>query len=127
MDKVIKARWVNALKSGNYKQGIEKLRTKDDDGGMIYCCLGVLCDIAFRDEPGLFPTGWEEQEREDKNESELFPIRAVWKWAGMEQCDQGDFNIPAPGGGPTIRGTLSELNDKGATFEQIADCIEEKL
>jgi hypothetical protein len=33
-------KWVDALRSGNYKQGKQYL--KDDQGR--YCCLGVLCD-----------------------------------------------------------------------------------
>ena len=32
--------WVDALKSGNYKQGISYLNKKNK-----FCCLGVLCDV----------------------------------------------------------------------------------
>jgi hypothetical protein len=39
--------WVEAMESGKYKQGKDKLKT---DNGM--CCLGVLLDI-------LFPNDWE--------------------------------------------------------------------
>lgn len=35
-----KARWMNALRSGEYKQSTGHLR---NDYG--FCCLGVLCDI----------------------------------------------------------------------------------
>lgn len=41
MDKEIKVKWLEALRSGNYKQGRRCLR-KDDR----FCCLGVLCDIS---------------------------------------------------------------------------------
>lgn len=34
--------WVNALRSGDYKQGTGVLRDKNDN----YCCLGVACDLA---------------------------------------------------------------------------------
>ncbi len=37
----VKQKWVEALRSGRYKQGRRKLRVGDE-----YCCLGVLCDIA---------------------------------------------------------------------------------
>lgn len=40
MNKEIKARWIEALRSGNYEQGKYYLRRGDS-----YCCLGVLCDI----------------------------------------------------------------------------------
>lgn len=45
MDPKVKARWVEALRSGKYGQGVGMLRDKDGH----YCCLGVLCEV----------TGWE--------------------------------------------------------------------
>jgi hypothetical protein len=41
-------RWVEALRSGRYRQGHSVLRGGDD----TYCCLGVACDI-------IDPEGWE--------------------------------------------------------------------
>lgn len=43
MDPALKAQWVEALRSGKYKQG----PTYFERGGK-YCCLGVLCVIAER-------------------------------------------------------------------------------
>lgn len=40
MNQEIKKQWVEALRSGNYKQDKGHLRTK-----FGFCCLGVLCDI----------------------------------------------------------------------------------
>jgi len=40
----IKERWLEALRSGKYKQTTGYLR--DDDG---FCCLGVLCDVVKND------------------------------------------------------------------------------
>ncbi len=40
MKKVVKKKWVKALRSGDYDQGKHFLR----HGGR-YCCLGVLCDV----------------------------------------------------------------------------------
>lgn len=40
MDQKIKRKWVEALRSGNYKQVKQKLRTSEG-----FCCLGVLCDV----------------------------------------------------------------------------------
>jgi len=40
MDKEVKQKWVDALRSGKYKQGQGYLRTPDG-----YCCLGVLCEV----------------------------------------------------------------------------------
>lgn len=36
--------WINALRSGNYKQGKYRLRSVDNK----YCCLGVACEVAFQ-------------------------------------------------------------------------------
>ena len=44
MNPEIKAQWVAALRSGEYKQGRGQLRNTDDE----YCCLGVLCDLAVK-------------------------------------------------------------------------------
>jgi hypothetical protein len=44
MDAQLKAKWVEALRSGKYPQTTNYL--KDDDG---YCCLGVLCDVQGAD------------------------------------------------------------------------------
>ena len=44
MNKLHKKRiqkWVDALKSGEYKQGQSRLRNIENK----YCCLGVACDI----------------------------------------------------------------------------------
>lgn len=40
MDAEIKAKWIAALRSGEYRQGRETMRQGDR-----YCCLGVLCDV----------------------------------------------------------------------------------
>ena len=44
----IAQRWVEALRSGEYKQGLSVLRRIDESGNGqdSYCCLGVLCEIA---------------------------------------------------------------------------------
>lgn len=39
-DKEIKAKWVAALRSGEFKQGKHYLHK-----GETFCCLGVLCEI----------------------------------------------------------------------------------
>lgn len=62
MDPALKAKWVAALRSGDYAQAREALRAVHDDKAS-YCCLGVLCtlvphiewtdeDAFYRDEDG---------------------------------------------------------------------------
>lgn len=120
-------RWVNALRSGKYKQGVGHLNT--DDG---FCCLGVLCDLYVRSKAGREAGAkWVSNESLSCNslsgagasgnhldvvESYSLPPK-VMKWAGLEDDD------------PTLRGAkrASELNDYlGLSFRQIATLIEKK-
>ena len=112
MNPQIKQKWVDALRSGDYKQGQNYLRT--DNG---FCCLGVLCDLYGKEnnvEWNLVNNG--QNYEFEEFESYLPPF--VVEWAGVEE--------DAPRINGEI-GTLSELNDTGSTFEQIADLIEEHL
>lgn len=45
MDQELKSKWIAALRSGKFKQGEGALCR---DGA--YCCLGVLCEVAGRDD-----------------------------------------------------------------------------
>jgi hypothetical protein len=45
MNKEIKEKWINALRSGKYEQGKSQLRSLSNK----FCCLGVLCDL-YKDE-----------------------------------------------------------------------------
>jgi hypothetical protein len=56
----LKARWIEALRSGRYKQGTGRLRSFYDE----YCCLGVLLDI-------IDPTRWVQE-----------PLRYTWNEEG---------------------------------------------
>jgi len=42
LSKVLKNRWIKALRSGEYKQGIGQLFNKADNS---YCCLGIYCKV----------------------------------------------------------------------------------
>ena len=42
MNPELKARWIAALRSGDYKQGTEALYSPEMDA---YCCLGVLAEL----------------------------------------------------------------------------------
>lgn len=41
----LKAKWIAALRSGEYQQGRGRLRTDDNR----FCCLGVLCAVTGRE------------------------------------------------------------------------------
>lgn len=96
MNPEIKAKWLEALRSGKYRQcrGI----LKADTGA--YCCLGVLREIV---EPGSASSYADH----NKLLTEEF-LSSV----GLTIGDESRF---------------SEMNDKGATFLEIADIIEKEV
>jgi hypothetical protein len=114
MDPVIKEKWIKALRSGEYKQGIGVLRNRRNE----FCCLGVLCNIHAQEHP-------ETASKETKSTSYLGNTQylpdEVANWSKI-----GGFG----GGLVTIDKKLLPLathNDSGRTFEQIADAIEKEL
>ena len=122
MNPEIKERWLKALRSGEYKQGTGWLQM---DGK--YCCLGVLCAIVA-DEIDL-PV----EERtdvtnativtygrpNDKTDTDL-PNKVV-EYVGLGSSD------PVVEVATDYKRTLSNLNDNGMTFLEIADIIEREL
>ena len=58
MDAQLKAKWVEALRSGEYEQAREMLHDVANGG---YCCLGVLCKVMGAE----FGPGSEKHEDED--------------------------------------------------------------
>lgn len=117
MNPEIKAKWVAALRSGEYKQGRSNLRSEDES----FCCLGVLCDLYSRE----FGERWADPSKDADwfsfmNQDNTLP-RSLKGWAGLTNA----------GGDPvTINGVHAELwehNDDGRTFAEIADAIEAQL
>ena len=112
MNPEVKQKWIDALRSGKYEQGSEKLRSVTG-----YCCLGVLCDLYAQEHD----TQWEFRGNEETNlqpmdywyfddQSEFTPD-SVRDWAGL------------PHGNPTVRVDIAETEDEDEWFyhEQIAD------
>lgn len=108
--------WLNALRSGQYKQGIGALCTPEEK----YCCLGVaghlsginkwnrkndITRIAFLNTGTHF-------KRFEKNFK--FP-----KKLPKELIGDADDNL--------LVSTLVAMNDTGKSFEEIADWIEENI
>lgn len=107
MDPELKAKWVAALRSGEYKQGTGRLRKPTADG-QRFCCLGVLCEVV-----GI--------PRLDDRDGGT---------AGYKCGLSGsDCLLPmrVPGVDAYSQGKLASMNDGGSTFYTIADYIEENL
>lgn len=102
-------KWVAALRSGEFEQGRGYLLATGK-----HCCLGVACAIYQREVGGL-------DETEGRNGIVIFdgcdtllPI-LVQRWLGMST-----FNGSFAGD----KDCLSEMNDRGTPFSEIADLIE---
>lgn len=138
MKREIKDKWLAALRSGDYTQGVDRLVTEKDDGSRAYCCLGVLCDLAVKDgviEDAEAPdfTGSDRIMRYGTEWSTL--PEPVKEWAGLEDSNP---DIPREIVGEELSGfagyvatgtpSIAEINDSGeANFNRIADIIEEAL
>lgn len=130
----IKAKWVAALRSGDYEQGRNYLQSEGK-----FCCLGVLCEVAVAEGLDLRPIDTIATKVVDGRMIEqpaiayvassgdedrfAFPPREVYEWADI------DFNAELHAS-PTVISSnyeieLAELNDSGKhTFADIADLIE---
>lgn len=119
MNPQIKKRWVDALRSGNYKQTTSVLRNKDEG----FCCLGVLCDLV-KEEIGLEWTDLRVRPGQSIASQECWSIgynrialpSRVYEYVGFNSSE------------PYINGTsLTGLNDIGFSFSKIADFIEANI
>lgn len=91
-------KWVNALRSGKYKQTTGTLYDEETGG---YCCLGVYCKVVTKDSKSYLSEGSEGPD---------------------EAYDKFDHIL-----GHDLKNELISMNDKGRSFAEIADVIEEKM
>jgi|ERR1044072_4566124 hypothetical protein len=127
LDPDLKARWVTALRSGDYKQGMHYLKHNDE-----YCCLGVFCEIAEVDSMVLdgvtyfsgdrATLAYEVRQEFGITEAEVFITLTEKNVDTLRGMLDISYNISA---GEKI--FLTTLNDHGASFDVIADLIEEHL
>lgn len=118
MNPIIKKLWVDALRSGEYKQGTDQLRHPVQSGGYAYCCLGVLCDL-YREYHSEARRDRTEFIADEEAESFLLP-QAVMDWAEVSLA----CPIVVRGG---VAEGLADINDGGAEFQEIANLIEKHL
>ena len=116
MNPEIKKKWVEALRSGQYVQGRNKLRSPssndpDFPAPSAFCCLGVLCDV-------VDSTQWQPP-MDRKPDYMLY---------GYHSTSTPPDVLDTSGLGRTDEDALVKLNDDERwTFNQIADWIEENL
>lgn len=123
MNPDIKARWVAALRSGEYKQGRGRLRSSANE----FCCLGVLCNLhaqanpeyaAMQSEPTLYGGG------------DGLPPQTVTLWAGFGLYENDPIINFERHRLPISAHNDGKWNGKQIprrTFAEIADAIEAQL
>lgn len=103
MNPEVKIKWLEALRSGKYKQGKGCLRAGDS-----FCCLGVLIDV-------VDPEGW----CADRFQG------YVHKYASSNAMPntvlRNKLELPLD------LNILSGMNDRGKSFNEIADYIEARI
>ena len=137
MNPKVKKLWVDALRSGEYKQTQAHLKNKQG-----YCCLGVLCDIAVKnevvkestidDDPGYISS----RNGIEYVENATLPVEVV-EWAAVASSNpEVNYDSRRPSCGDEDcedcvgqnEYDLSELNDSlNLSFAEIADLIEEQF
>lgn len=119
MDKVMKRRWLKALRNDKYKQTTGTL-CRGEGENREYCCLGVLCDLYKTTELGKKARAkWVENGDTDligfRLSSTVFtrmPSVSIRKNLGLLSKEAD---------------TLADMNDCGKSFKQIANYIEKHL
>ena len=105
--------WTDALRSGDYIQGHEKLKQINQDGSCSHCCLGVLCEIEGvpQEKFGYF--------FKFGKSSTYLPDNLACKFGDEE----GMFDLI---GMPFLRGfnSVAQANDAGVSFSEIADHLD---
>lgn len=116
MDPDVKRKWVEALRSGKYRQGKKFLMTVKNKRAS-YCCLGVLHKIVLGAK--YRPLG-----------TPLAGSFAPPEGVTVYHDPNGSFDIPdlPPAIGKIPKHELANMNDYGKkSFKDIADWIEEEL
>jgi hypothetical protein len=116
MNKQLKAKWIKALRSGQYRRGVTRLVSED---GKQFCCLGVLADVQ----------GCIWQETRYGNLKPIMPRGQKTFSSNSADNDDGEYLKPSKAGGLPLaeQVRLAKMNDGGATFKKIADYIEKNL
>lgn len=102
MDAELKAKWVAALRGGEYEQGFGRLRRISANN---FCCLGVLCDL-------MRPQDWNPDKSGD-----------IYRMDGMGGALPISV-MEASKLSPSHVWELAKMNDEGLTFGVIAGFIE---
>ena len=105
---VIKS-WIEELRSGKYKQGKKYLNVNNEE----FCCLGVLCEVLKKKIP---------LDINKISYQDLTLIAYNQHSSTLPHSISRQFDIYS-----VMQGTLTFMNDRGDSFSEIADYIEDHL
>lgn len=121
MNPEVKARWVAALRSGEYRQGLARA-LNDGNGG--FCCLGVLCDLYAKE----FGEQWAARKYHKDCVALLgnwaYPPNEVREWAGFHE-DHQPVEIGAHKQSVAVHNDGVSVPRR--SFAELADAIEDQL
>jgi hypothetical protein len=99
----VKKLFIEALKSGKYKQGKSSYY---DDTNDTYCVMGVYIYLYLKH----IGEDWSYFDNKSKDEAVKISLHDVKDWGGIDAAEH----------------TLISMNDDGDSFKEIAKFIEEK-
>lgn len=108
MKQEVKDKWIEALRSGEYEQGIGRLRSSENK----FCCLGVLCEVQ----------GVESHLNHDEESYRYFGNKNGFQSLLPSSVAIDDWKLPYED-----TSILMGMNDNGKSFNEIADWIEENV
>lgn len=128
MKQNVMKKWIKALRSEKYKQGMGTLKQYNRKGEAQHCCLGVLCDLYNQEMKKNKKKTLPEKVYDNDSDFSYGYCRfggkkedlpeEVMKWSGIKNSI-GKFNLS-----DVHYETLADLNDTGRKFKTIADIIE---
>lgn len=137
LDPAVKKRWTDALRSGEYPQGSNQLKTNDG----YFCCLGVKAEIEgkltkakYTVYPGRPETTYEEKEKYGlfnwftRTVTRTLPARPDRVQEGTWRCGSIMGHLPENEMPSEIQAKLINMNDtEGRSFNYIAAYIDRYL
>lgn len=127
MDAALKQKWVDALKSGEFRQTTGVL-AKDD----CYCCLGVLCTVAGAQWTDYEGIGEDAEGFGVTHSYRNVPVLDGECLSSGEDGELGDVGLQKFGMDKEIQARLIEMNDGWKetpqhSFVEIAEYIDKNL
>jgi len=127
MNPEIKAKWLDALRSGEYKQTRYRMKT-----GEGFCCLGVLCDLYAKEHntslEEIFDVNSDDEWDTENYKTSYVPSN-IEEWAGLDRTKgfRRPEGIAIPDPDFHYNSVLATINDRHNDFVNTSAWIEENL